>query len=253
MTRPCVLMYHAFGERDDASDPYRLFVPTAALDEQLTALRARGAHFLDLDGYLAGLRGNRWPARSVLVTVDDGYVSTLSEAAPVFARHRVPSVLFALPGRLDGTSDWMPEMASEPLLGADELRGLAAYGMRVEVHGWDHAVLTGLPPEQLHRQVVDSRDALADLLGRRPVAYAYACGGHDDAARHVVRDAGYTCAFAVHEAAGCHAVQRVDVNPTDTGRTFRMKTSPWWPVAYRTAGRMAPVRSGIHKVVGSAR
>jgi len=162
-------------------------------------------------------------------------------------------VLFALAGRLEGVSDWMPGMPSEPLLGMDGLRELAAHGVRTEVHGWDHALLPGLPADELHRQVARSRTAFADLLGREPVAYAYASGAHDAAARAAVRDAGYTCAFAVHAATGRYALQRVDVNPTDTDTTFRLKSQPWWPLAYRTAGRLAPLRRGIHLLVGSAR
>jgi len=253
MSAPLILMYHAFGERSDASDPYRVFVPAPVLDRQLGTLQERGAHFLDLDGYLAGLPTRTWPARSVLVTIDDGYTSTLTDAAPVLARRRVPAVLFALAGRLEGCSDWMPGMPSEPLLGLDGLRELEAHGVRTEVHGWDHRLLPGLPPDELHRQVAQSRAAFADLLGRPPVAYAYASGAHDVAARAAVRRAGYTCAFAVHAACGPYALQRVDVNPTDTDTTFRMKTQPWWPLAYRTAGRLAPLRRGIHLLVGSAR
>ena len=253
MSRPLVLMYHGFGERDDATDPYRVFVPVQAFADQLDLLVRRGVHFLDLDGYLAGLATGSWPARSALVTIDDGYVSTLSEAAPLLAARRIPAVLFALAGRLDGRSDWMPQMPDEPLLGADGLRELAGDGIGTEVHGWDHAQLPGLAPDELHRQVTAARDAFADLLGRPPVAFAYASGAHDAAARAAVQAAGYTCAFAVHDASGRFALQRVDVNPTDTTTSFRMKSSPWWPLAYRTAGRLGPLRRGLHGLVGSAR
>ena len=253
MSRPTILMYHAFGTRSDADDPWRLFVPTEAFERQIASLVARRAHFLDLDGYLAGLRTGRWPARSVLVTVDDGYLSTLTEAAPVLARHRVPSVLFALAGSLGGSSSWMAEMPDEPLLDADGLRALEGHGMAVEVHGWDHTQLPGLPADELRRQVVDARAALADVLGRVPRAFAYASGAHDAPARAAVRHAGYEVAFAVHDAADRFAVRRTDVNPTDTDLTFRLKASRWWPVAYATAGRLGPLRRAVHSLVGSAR
>ena len=254
MSRPRVLMWHGFEQRDDADDPYRVFVRPEAFARQLDALAARGSHFLDLDGYLEGLRTGRWPARSVLVTIDDGYVSTLTQAAPLLAARGVPAVLFALAGRLGGRSVWMPGMEDEPLLDRDGLRALEAHGVRVEVHGWDHALLPGLPPAELRRQVADARAALADLLGRPPGAFAYPSGQHDAAARRAVRDAGYACGFAVHDAAdGRWALRRVDVNPTDTDLSFALKAEPLWPLAYATAGRVAPLRRAVHRLVGSDR
>jgi peptidoglycan/xylan/chitin deacetylase (PgdA/CDA1 family) len=247
-------MWHGFEARDTASDPHFVFVPPEAFARQLDLLVARRSHFLDLDGYLAGLATGRWPARSVLVTIDDGYVSTLTVAAPLLAERGIPAVLFALPGRLGGVSGWMPDAADNPLLDADGLRELEASGVRVEAHGWDHTTLPGLSATELHRQVAGTRTALADVLGREPVVFAYPSGRHDAAAREAVRAAGYTCAFAVHERTDERfAIGRVDVNPTDTDLSFRLKASPLWPLAYRTAGRVAPLRRGLHRLVGSAR
>ena len=245
---PRVFMWHGFEERDDAGDPYRVFVGPDSFARQLDALAARGAHFLDLDGYLAGLGTGRWPARSVLVTIDDGYVSTLTCAAPLLAARGVPAVLFALAGRVGGRSAWMPETPDEPLLDGDGLRELERHGVRVEAHGWDHTLLPGLPAAELRRQVADTRDALGGLLGRAPVAFAYPSGRHDAAARAAVRDAGYACAFAVHDAPDRRwAGRRVDVNPTDTDRSFALKAGPWWPLAYGTVGRVAPLRRSVHR------
>jgi peptidoglycan/xylan/chitin deacetylase (PgdA/CDA1 family) len=254
MARPTVLMWHGFGDRTDASDPYYVFVRVEAFARQLDLLQRRGAHFLDLDGYLAGLETGRWPARSVLVTIDDGYVSTLSEAAPLLAQRSIPAVLFALPGRLGGRSDWMPGAADFALLDADGLRELETMGVRVELHGWDHTLLPGLPADQLRRQVVDARAALADVLGREPVAFAYPEGKHDAAARRAVREAGFSCAFGVHEPDDDDrwALGRVDVNPTDTDLTMRLKASPVWPLAYRTIGRVAPLRRSLHRLLRPA-
>jgi peptidoglycan/xylan/chitin deacetylase (PgdA/CDA1 family) len=248
-------MWHGFEEQDAAADPYCVFVPPLTFARQLDLLVERRAHFLDLDGYLAGLSTGRWPARSVLVTIDDGYVSTLTEAAPMLAARSIPAVMFALPGRLGGHSAWMPGAAGNPLLDADGLRELERHGVRVEAHGWDHTTLPGLPAAELHRQVAETREALADLLGRAPVAFAYPSGEHDAAARAAVRSAGYSCAFAVHEPHDNDrwALSRVDVNPTETEFSFRLKASRWWPAAYRTLGRVAPVRRGIHRMLGSGR
>ncbi len=253
MSGPIILMYHAFGERDDRSDPHRLFVAPDDFAWQLDTVLRVGLRPLTLDAYLAGQRTGSWPAKSVLITIDDGYVSTLDVAVPALAERGVPATLFALPGRLGGRSDWMADMADEPLLDAAGLRAVASSGVDVQAHGWDHALLPGLPADQLHRQVSDTRDALEDLLGAPPRAYAYASGQHDERARDAVRAAGYEVGFAVHSPQGRFAVRRTDVNATETRRTFRLKISPLWRVGYATAGRLGPVRRAAHAVLGSVR
>jgi len=254
VSRPLALMYHGFGSRNDATDPYRLFVAAEQFERQMDHLLERGSHFLDLASYRAGLARGRWPARSVLITIDDGYLSTLTVAAPVLSRHNLPAVLFALAGRVGGRSDWMPDMPDEPLLTAPQLLELESCGVEVQSHGWDHRDVRGLSRRELGRQFRDARTALEDLLVHPITAFAYPSGFHDARARAAAQQTGHEMAFAVRDArAGRFALRRTDVNATDNERSFRMKAYPWWRLAYPTLGRVRPLRAGIHRLVGSAR
>lgn len=246
-------MYHAFGERDDAADPYRLFVAPDDFAHQLDTLLRLGRRPLTTAEYLAGLRTGDWPAGSLLLTIDDGYRNVLELAAPELQRRSVPATLFALPGRLGGRSGWMPQMPDEPLLDAAGLRALTGAGVDVQAHGWDHTLLPGLPPDALRRQVADCRDALEQATGSRPRAFAYPSGRHDEPARDAVREAGYEAGFAVHDGRGRYALRRTDVNSTETARTFRLKLTAAWPVGYATLGRLGPLRRAVHRRLGSRR
>jgi peptidoglycan/xylan/chitin deacetylase (PgdA/CDA1 family) len=248
--RPSVLMYHAFGRRSVADDPHHLFVPGEALRHQVAHLAGRGS--VDLDGFLAALDGRR--ARAALVTIDDGYESTLDIAAPIFAGAGVPAVLFVPPGRLGGTSSWMPEMPDERLLPVDRLRELRDHGIEVGAHGFDHTDMAGLSDAELRHHTADAAEALADITGSRPRAFAYPRGIHDERARSAVRAAGFACAFSVYDPRGGRwAIPRADVNALDTERTFRLKCSPWYPAAKRVADRAPALRRGAHRVLGMAR
>lgn len=260
VSAPRVWLYHAFGHRTAEEDPHNMFVPVESFDRQLGHLLASGWTPLDLDGWLAHLAAPRRLPRSFLVTMDDGYVSVLEDAAPVLARHGVPAVLFALAERLGGTSDWMPEMPAEPLLTAAQLRELARYGVEVGVHGGDHTLLRGCPPAELARQTRGAADRLEEVLGYRPRAFAYPWGVHDRAAVRAVADAGFLAGFSISgrcvDGGGAdrrHAAARWDVNSTDTDLSFRLKASSWWPLAAAAAARAPRVRSAVHRLVGSAR
>ncbi len=223
---PRVLMYHGFGHRPPPTDPHHLFVPLDDLELQLGVL-TRWFRPLDLDGYLAGFVRGRWPARSVLVTIDDGYRSTLTDAAPVLARHGVPAVLFVPPGRLGATSSWMPEMPDELLLEPGELSVLAHHGIEVGVHGMDHRLLLDLPAAELARQVTEARVALADLTGERPRSFAYPSGAFDAATADAVRREGYEVAFSVDQGGhGRYSVTRRPVNTRDSLSAFAAKLLP---------------------------
>ncbi|NEK84285.1 polysaccharide deacetylase family protein [Blastococcus saxobsidens] len=253
MSVPLVLMYHGFGTRPASEDPHNLFVPEAAFDQQLRALLGRGFRPLDGPSFLAGLRSGRWPARSFLVTIDDGYVSTLEVAAPVLGRLDVPAVLFALPGMLGATSSWMPEMPHERLLDAEGLARLPGMGVSIGLHGWDHRSMAALATAELHRQTTVARAALAEVTGEEAALFAYPFGSHDAAARKAVADAGMSAAFAIYDSTGPFALPRVDINALDTPRTFALKTSGWYPRLKSVLDRAPALRRLGHSLAGKAR
>ena len=253
MSVPLVLMYHGFGYRPPQDDPHNLFVPEDAFEQQLRSLLRRRYRPLDEPAFLAGLEDGHWPARSFLVTIDDGYVSTLDVAAPVLARLGIPAVLFALPGMLGATSAWMPEMPHEPLLDADALRALPGYGISIGLHGMDHRAMTGLDDGELHRQIVVARQELGEVTGAEPALFAYPFGHHDEPARRAVAAAGLRAAFAIYDSGDRFAFPRVDVNPVDTPRTFALKTSGWYSGLKSVVDRAPAVRRLGHSLLGKAR
>lgn len=90
-----ILVYHGIVSDDDAPyvDP-RFSVPFNAFLEQVRFLSVE-RHVLSL-GDLLGLlaAGRPVPPRSVVITFDDGYLSTLQRAAPVLQYYDLPAVLY---------------------------------------------------------------------------------------------------------------------------------------------------------------
>jgi peptidoglycan/xylan/chitin deacetylase (PgdA/CDA1 family) len=247
--RPLVLMYHAIGVRPRAADPYNLFVPPAVLEDQLRALLDRGRRALSLADYLSG----SGDGRDFLVTFDDGYRSVHAEALPVLHRLGVPATVFVLPGVLGGASGWMAEMPGEPLLTATEVLALQDAGIDIGLHGLDHTALPGLPPARLAEQLDLAADLLTGLTGRRPRAFAYPYGRHDQTSRAGVAAAGFEVAFSTDRPGGAFAVPRVDVNATDSRATFLAKTSPAYPPLRRLAGSVPGLRPAVRTLLGGRR
>lgn len=244
---PLVLMYHGFARIAPAHDPYCLVVARDRFAEQLAVLCRGERMAVGLEGYLGAVASPRRPRR-VLVTIDDGYQSVADIAAPMLAEAGVPALLFVPPGRLGESSSWMDDFADEPLMDADTLRRMPAFGIEVGCHGWDHTVMVGLSDAELRRHTVEARDALADLTGSVPRAFAYPEGRYDRRSLEAVRDAGFEVAFSVHDDEGRFAISRVDVNSTDTPSTFRIKMVPGYRRLWRLANRATVVRRTVRRV-----
>ena len=101
MSDVLVLCYHAVSERW----PSELAVSPELLDEQLTTLEGRGYRATT---FTRAVTDPPWP-RTLAVTFDDAYRSTLDLAAPVLARHGAPGTVYA-------PTDWVgrPEPMSWP-------------------------------------------------------------------------------------------------------------------------------------------
>ncbi len=245
-------MYHGFGTRPPGADPFNLFVPVADFERHLRVV-TRYLRPLDLDEYLAGQRTGRWPARSVLVTMDDGYASVLSEAAPRLRAAGVPAVAFVCPGRFGGRSEWMEETSREPLLSAEEAARLPEFGVEVGVHSMDHTPLPGVPAEELHRQVAGARGALAEVMGDPARAFAYPEGLWDPPAVRAVRAAGYDVAFSVDHGAGRFdrfTVTRRAITTRDSPLTFVTKLLPGYAALERASKGYPAIRRAAARLAG---
>ena len=187
-----VLTYHRFGTR--RRDPFAL--PPAEFEAQIAAIAASGRAISleELAAFLAGAALPGPPGDRLLLTIDDGYASTLDVAAPILQRHGVSAVAFVTTGRI-GTSGRDPER----FLDGDEIRSLAGFGIAVGSHAADHRSLGGaLDPTHLARQIAGSRDILQALLNREITAFAYPFGtraDHSRQSRAAVEAAGYRLAF----------------------------------------------------------
>lgn len=247
-----VLMYHGVDRVPAARDPHGMFVTPEAFRAQVEQLLESGFTPISEEAFLDGLGGGPLPAKPVLLTFDDGYVGVGEHAAPVLASHGLPSVLYVPAGLIGGWSDWLEPRHRHPLMTVGELRSLQDQRMTVGSHGLDHSDLTTLPDAELRRHVLETRQVLEGLLGKKVRSFAYPYGIQDARVRAAVRAAGYRAAFAVHDPVDELAIPRVDVNAVDTMRTFRLKLSRLYPAARRATDRLPVVRRVAHDLLGRA-
>lgn len=217
---PLVLGYHAVGP----ASRWVFSISPARLEAQVRAVLRRGLRPLTF-GQLCATGADDVFA----VTFDDGYRSALRLAAPLLERLGVPATMFAVVSYADAGRVGDARREDVEALSWDELRDLAARGWEIGSHTVSHPRLTGLGPEDLDRELRESKARIEAELGAPCPSLAYPYGDHDDRVVAAAAAAGYehACVFPpTHAHRGPLAVPRVGVKRTDGRVRFALKTSP---------------------------
>ena len=86
-----VLIYHNFAA--DSSDPYT--VSAVRFNEQMQCLKRAGYSSVSLQQVIDYVEnGSGLPSNPILITIDDGYESNLSVAAPILEKHGMCATIF---------------------------------------------------------------------------------------------------------------------------------------------------------------
>jgi peptidoglycan/xylan/chitin deacetylase (PgdA/CDA1 family) len=207
-----ILAYHSI-----SAGPPPLCVSSTCLRDHLASLRAGGWRTLTLDELLAGHGRGNWPARSLMLTFDDGLADFASDALPLLAGAGFSAVVFVVAGRLGGSTDdigWPGRVPARRLLDTGALHEVAASGVEIGSHSLSHASLSHLPPESIAREILDSRATLEDIMGRPVRSFSYPCGDAPAFAAQLVRtnfDAGFGIRLAyVTRSSHLETLERID-------------------------------------------
>ncbi|MCC6626395.1 MAG: polysaccharide deacetylase family protein [Chloroflexi bacterium] len=182
-----VLMYHYIRVVDRQRDPlgYGLSVAPTRFAEQMAWLRASGYTTLTMGDHVACARGARsCPARSVVLTFDDGYADNAIEALPVLQRYGFTATFYIVSGFVGrpGYLTWA------------QLEQVRDAGMEIGAHTVNHRDLTAVTPAVARDEIVRSRQTLRERLGVPVASIAYPAGRYTPATIELVRQAGYESA-----------------------------------------------------------
>jgi peptidoglycan/xylan/chitin deacetylase (PgdA/CDA1 family) len=243
--RPLLLAYHAVGTWSKA-----LAIPEAALRAQLSLLRRRG--YVGLTAAEAEQRRQEGtlPARTVVVTFDDGFRSVL-RARLILDEVGFPATVFAVTSYVDSGEPlrWPGLEQSEESLGWAELELLREAGWDVGSHTATHPLLPDLDDAELERELADSRATIQKRLGScETLAYPY--GRADERTAAAAARAGYLGAFTlsrVHRPDEPFRRPRLGLRGVDRGLRLRLRLSSSAAVVRRS--RTAAAASGLRRAV----
>lgn len=227
-----VLMYHRVDEPNDAAERGYCIAPKL-FGAHLDWLASADWTPCTLADFGRWQRGEgTLPARSVLITFDDGFAGLHAHVLPRLAARGWPATVFLVSARIGGRDDWatheLRSVGAHALLDAAQITEMAAAGIEFQSHSRHHADLVVLDHAALVDELRGSREELQQLLGRPVEAVAYPYGRTDTRVQLAAREAGYRLGFSVEPGfnrpgGDAMRLRRLDITSHDYSSRFARK------------------------------
>lgn len=188
-----VLCYHIV----EAPAAPRMHIDRETFRQQLRYLEMTGYNVVPLRHVYEFVTGTRksLPKNAVVITIDDGWRSTYTEAFPELQKRKFPFTVFIYPNIIGKTSN---------ALTWEQIKEMANAGVDIQSHALTHPFLTrrkhrSMNDEQytawLQRELAESRRILESKSGKRVSFIAYPYGDYDDTVAKAAERAGYAAAL----------------------------------------------------------
>ncbi|HKR65286.1 MAG TPA: polysaccharide deacetylase family protein [Thermoanaerobaculia bacterium] len=188
-----VLCYHIV----EAPAAPRMHIDRETFRQQLRYLEMTGYNVIPLRHlyeYVAGTRDSL-PKNAIVITIDDGWRSTYTEAFPELQRRKFPFTVFIYPNIIGQTSN---------ALTWKQIREMADAGVDIQSHSLTHPYLTkrrhaAMGDAQyaawLQTELAQSKRILEKASGQKVEFIAYPYGDYDAHVAQAAAKAGYRAAL----------------------------------------------------------
>jgi len=164
-----VLMYHYVRVNPDRRDRvgYALSVTPAAFHAQMDYLARNHFHTVSLAQAVSAVRDHRaLPARSIVLTFDDGYADFFTTAIPEMQRYGFTATDYVVPGLVGRPSF----MTWSQVVQADRM------GFTIAAHTMHHVPLARISRASAIAEMSQSKQVLEGMLGHPVTQFAYPYG-----------------------------------------------------------------------------
>ena len=164
--------------------------------------------------------------RTIAISFDDGYASTLTVAAKLLAASNIPFCVYVTPMLIDS--------ADRRYLDRRQLFELSRIpGVTIGAHGYRHVPLSSLTVVERRRQLTDARMWLEDIVQCEVRSMSYPFGDTPPGIQDVARDAGYelgACSVwgVNHHQTDRMMLRRIDLWEGDSERSVVSKVEGQW-------------------------
>lgn len=180
-----ILLYHHI-DLSPSNNIY--YVPPLEFERQMYLLHEWGYSTVSVELLFTAIKeGAVLPPKPIILTFDDGTISTFTQAFPIMQKYNFTGISYVSYNYIGSDNNHMD---------VDEIQSLAAAGWEIGSHSISHVDLTQHPDRE-RDEIVESRRKLEKLLGLPISSFAYPYGAADQSTVDYVRFAGYHAAMGL--------------------------------------------------------
>jgi len=211
------LMYHevqASGAElcDDSAGYRRYVISDEEFSRQLDVIEQLGQKGLSVSEALKSIGASQ----SLCLTFDDGCASDLRVAAPLLAAKKHNGTFYVT----------VAHLGKRGYLTKPELRELADLGFEIGSHSMNHRHLDDLARDEVRAELVDSKSALEEIVGREVAHFSCPGGRISSFVTEFAHEAGYQSVASSnlginYQSTDRFALKRVAIKKDMTPKNFR--------------------------------
>jgi len=178
-----ILMYHEIGTGGNS-----LFVPTEKFRAQMKYLHNSGYNPVTMAEAYKMVSSGNVPAKTVVLTFDDGYTSFYTQAWPIMKEYGFTGTVYVV-SSYTGKYNYLTW---------EQMQTLNQAGIEIGSHTKNHIDLKAAGDAALVEEIAGSKKAIEENLGTPVYSFCYPIGAYDNRTPAAVKQAGYTTATTVN-------------------------------------------------------
>ncbi len=197
-----ILMYHHF---TDGSNVNSATVSSADFNRQMHYLYENGyttIHLKQLEDFIDGKI--QLPAKTVVITMDDGYRSNYEIAYPILRKYHMRATQFSITGSISGRTGYITNAVKIPHCSVDEMREMRDVfdfqSHTDNIHSLtteNKSLLLTKNADELYSDFTKANTTLA-LYGYTPYAFSYPYGAYNETIKTALKKTGIRMAVTVY-------------------------------------------------------
>lgn len=184
-----IIVYHSIDDYGTA-----LSTGIKTFRNQIRLLSQHGFQTITFERLISDLNSaTALPARTVILTFDDGMPSLVQQAEPILSEFGMVGTVFVVTGQVGQTPEWFrlhERYRQEPLLDRGGLEHLKDRGWEMQPHTHNHPVLTHISGDAQAEQIGRSRDLVQEWFGTAGDVLAYPFGQFNADSRDAMASCG---------------------------------------------------------------
>jgi len=191
-----VLSYHHFSEKFSRK---KLIVSAARFREQLEYFKRNNFHVITMDQFIGFLDLGQVPEKSVLITIDDGWISSYDVAYPILKEYGANATLFI-------PTQFVESKSRRSISWAQIKEMVSDKAIDIQCHTKSHRDLSEIEYSEsfadyihaVEQEVLSSKQMIYSKLGKQATALAYPFGNTNPLVVALIKKHGYKAGFTVN-------------------------------------------------------